>query len=302
MLLRLQSIKEDYILDFDEELTPTEPKEFLDCCWDKYIKGCTDCPLHSNRTQVVKWDGIVNAPIMIILEGVSQNEDRAGLALVGALELNSSLCSRCNNSQKCWGTKMLDGPYRFKKNKAMPECKPKLQEEKTLPENFFLHSAGSILDGLLIKQYKLAYPRNNWVKEYNSNCSTKEEQWEHVSPFFITNATLCFSKNLNTGGYTTPQRIHWEKCRKWLACQWTACQPKIIICLGRTAMSSILGYEERAKSVRPNTLIETKWGPCLYNDHIAATMREPNKVIQSYGYAKQRKTIEMALNYVGLPI
>jgi uracil-DNA glycosylase family 4 len=50
----------------------------------KEIRGCTQCPLHSARTQAVPGTGRTDADIMFIGEAPGYHEDQQGLPFVGA--------------------------------------------------------------------------------------------------------------------------------------------------------------------------------------------------------------------------
>jgi len=47
------------------------------------VRGCTECPLHQERTHAVFGEGPWDAPIMVIGEGPGANEDKLGRPFVG---------------------------------------------------------------------------------------------------------------------------------------------------------------------------------------------------------------------------
>jgi uracil-DNA glycosylase len=93
-----------------------------------------------------------------------------------------------------------------------------------------------------------------------------------------------------------------QKCKKWLTFQWAAVNPELIVCFGRVALGVLVGSEEKAKSVAPNTFVDTKFGKVLFQNHPAFFMREKNIAAKAYGFAKVASTLEKALDYIGLPI
>ena len=65
-------------LQSDENKTPP-PLGFI----HDQLEGCTRCPLHEQRTQIVFGDGDPNANLMFIGEGPGEKEDLLGLPFVG---------------------------------------------------------------------------------------------------------------------------------------------------------------------------------------------------------------------------
>ena len=65
-------------LQSDEKKTPPP----LGLIHDQ-LEGCTRCPLHEQRTQIVFGDGDPNANLMFIGEGPGEKEDLLGLPFVG---------------------------------------------------------------------------------------------------------------------------------------------------------------------------------------------------------------------------
>ena len=300
ILKKIKGIKPEYLLDLEGMEITEDLDDFYNLVKPMFMK-CNDCVLHTSRTQVVAPDGIPRSDIMIVLEGPGFLEDRTGVPLVGPLELRGSRCATCANSDKCFHDKILSRPYGWKKKKlGIADCDEKQTGAITLPDTVYLHSTGSIIDGMLINEWKFAYPRHNWVAQYNEAHPTKP--WPMKSPFFVTNAVLCRAADPLTGKDARPKRTHWEACRKWLTYQWVACDPKIIVCFGRSALATILGNETAALRQKPNEIVVTKFGPVIFNNHPAFFMREENRQIRGLGYAKLKRTFEMALQYAGYPI
>ena len=296
---KIKSIKAEYLVEFEDKELPEDLDQFYNIIKPMMMK-CNDCILHSSRSIVVAPDGKPNTDIMVILEGPGFLEDKTGVPLVGPLELRGSRCSTCANSKPCFNNKYLLAPFKWKKKgEYLKQCTPRPVDKITLPESIYLHSTGSVIDGILMK-WKFMYPRHNWVTQYNTE--HVDNPWTHESPFFITNAVLCRSVDPLTGVDTRPNRTHWEACRKLLVYQWVACNPKIIICFGRTALATILGNDKAALRAKVNEVIDTKFGPVIFNNHPSFYMREENKTIRALGYAKLKRTFEMALEYTGRPI
>jgi DNA polymerase len=63
--------------------SPAERREALKVLYHE-ARGCTCCPLHQTRTQVVFGNGNANAELMFVGEAPGANEDRLGLPFVGA--------------------------------------------------------------------------------------------------------------------------------------------------------------------------------------------------------------------------
>ncbi|MEL7238610.1 MAG: uracil-DNA glycosylase [Planctomycetota bacterium] len=65
---------------------PPEPKkriELLQALNEQEVSGCTQCELHTTRTQTVFGEGNPEAKLMFIGEGPGQNEDETGRPFVG---------------------------------------------------------------------------------------------------------------------------------------------------------------------------------------------------------------------------
>ena len=65
-------------LQIDENKTPPALGFIRD-----QLEGCTRCPLHEQRTQIVFGDGDPNANLMFVGEGPGEKEDLLGLPFVG---------------------------------------------------------------------------------------------------------------------------------------------------------------------------------------------------------------------------
>jgi len=264
------------------------------------LKGCQECLLAANRSSVVLPDGELGAEIMVVAEGPGFLEDRAGIPMVGPLELVSSRCSECSKCSKCFGHRVLKSADSWKKKPStIPKCLPTPSNSYQLPETFYVRSAGSILDGLLLKKWKAAYPRQSWINAFNKQSPTP---WEGNSPWFLTNVVMCRASDFRTDKDITPPTTAKNACRQWLIYQYAAVQPKIIIALGKVALAAILGSEKAASRVRNNTIITTRFGPVLYQVHPANAMREVNSFSKGYAYAKIGEALELALQFCGLQV
>lgn len=300
ILERVSKIDKRYIEDLDPTQIPKDPEQFLTWWWDTYAKKCEECPLSETRNQVVKPDGIANARIMIIGEGPGFLEDLTGVPLVGPLEMKSSHCSGCKNVPTCFSHRMLKAPLALGQAAKAVKCLPNYTGRNHLPHTFYLRSSGAVLDGILLNKWKFNYPRHNWIQQYNK-LHEDEPIVNHISPWYITNVVLCRTTDVAGIKDSPPESVPRNKCKKWLAFQWAAVQPELIVCFGRVALGVLVGSEEGAKSIAPNSMVDTKFGKVLFQNHPAYFMREKGKSIKAYGFAKVASTLEKALNHVGLP-
>jgi len=292
---RIGLVKKDYIEGLDEDACPKDGDEFLNYFWEKEIANCQRCVLSNTRLNVVKWDGVCSADIMIVLEAPSILEDLSAVSFVGPMELRGSRCGKCRNVGECYKSKMLTRVGEWKKKNPKPiVCTPSFTDHNLIKDNFYMRSSGAIFDAILM-EWKFNYPRHNWITQYNEN--NPDNPWKHISPWFITNSTLCFNPDSNK-----IDSVPREKCRRWLAYQWSACNPKITIAFGRMALRSLMGSEEAAKKIKPNDIIQTKFGPVVYSGHPAAAMYEPNKEIRAFKLAIVKSSLEIALDYCGYSI
>jgi uracil-DNA glycosylase len=299
ILERIAIIDKRFIEDLDPTKIPSDPEEFLSWWWNNHAKACEACPLSETRNHVVKPDGNTKAKIMIIGEGPGFLEDLTQTPMVGPLELKSSHCSTCKNAMTCFDHRIIKSPIAIGKSAKAVKCLPNYTGKLQLPYTFYIRSAGAILDGILIKKWKFTYARHNWLQLYNRQHPDKP--LVHDSPWFITNVVLCRTTDVAGLKDSPPESVPRQKCKKHLAFQWAAVNPELVICFGRVALSVLLGSEEAAKSVAPNTIVETKFGPVLFQNHPAWFMREKSRTVKAYGFAKVASTLERGLQYVGLP-
>jgi uracil-DNA glycosylase len=300
ILERVATIDKRYLEDLDAETITKDPQEFLDWWWIKYAQACQECPLSETRNHVVKPDGTSRAKIMIIGEGPGFLEDLTKSPMVGPLELKTSHCGECRNVTVCFNHRMLKIPTALGKSAKAVKCLPNYTGKPQLPNTFFIRSTGAIIDGILFSKWKFNYARQNWIDGYNRLHPTAPI--EHTSPWYITNVVLCRTTDVVGIKDSPPASVPRQKCRKWLAFQWAAVNPELIICFGRVALGVLVGSEEAANKIVPNSFIDTKFGKVLFQNHPAYFMREKGKGVRAYGYAKIASTLEKGLEYVGLPI
>lgn len=299
ILERVALIDKRLVEGLDETTIPTDPQEFLDWWWSQ-AKVCEECPLCETRNSVVKPDGIPSAKIMVISEGPGFLEDLASVPMVGPLELRSSHCNLCSKTTDCFEHRLLNKLTERGKPAKAVECDPNYTGKFSLKNTFYLRSAGAIMDGILIDNWDMTYPRHNWIKHYNT--LHQDQPWTHESPWFFTNVVLCRSTDITGLKDTTPESVPRQKCKRWLVYQWAAVNPELVVCFGRVALGVLMGSEEAAKGIAPNEIVETKFGPVLFQNHPAWFMREKGLNTKAYGFAKVASTLEKALAYVGLPV
>jgi len=299
ILERIATIDKRFIEDLEVEVVPKDPEVFLHWWWDTFAKGCQNCPLSERRNHVVRPDGTSSAKIMIIGEGPGFLEDLTKLPMVGPLELKESHCGKCKNATTCFSQRILRAPLAMGRPAKAVRCLPNYTSKQTLPNTFFIRSAGAVVDGILLKKWKFNYPRHNWIKYYNR--MHPDKPLLHSSPWFVTNVVLCRTTDITGLRDSSPESVPRQKCKKWLTFQWAAVNPELIICFGRVAMGVLIGSEEGAKTIVPNTIVDTKFGPVLFQNHPAYFMRERGRSVKAYGFAKVASTLEKALDYVGLP-
>lgn len=271
---------------------PEDPQEFLEEMW-KDLEVCTRCVLSETRTLVVKPDGTADADIMVVGEGPGFLEDRCGVPLVAPLELRGSRCAQCKFPIRCFGHRILQNPRDFNRKKRELPCTYTPSNTQLLSEDFYIKSAGTIFDGILLHKWGGKFPRHNWVEQYNKSHPTSPAKVK--SPWYITNTLHCRSYDPVKLQDTTPESVPVERCRRWLVFQWAAVNPKVIIAFGRTALS-IFAPGSKAD---PGSLLETPFGPVLFQYHPAHYMRDDSLKTKNLGYAKVAKTMEQSLQIAG---
>jgi uracil-DNA glycosylase len=299
ILDRVAAIRSNLVEGLNYAEIPTDPEEFLEYFWAKEISSCQRCMLAETRSIVAKWDGTTKAKIAVILEGPGFLEDRAGIPLVGPIELRGSRCGTCFNVKECYQHRLMYKPFGKAGEPTGKECTPDIRDKSTLPHSFYLRSTGAIVDAILINNWKFSYPRHNWITRYN--LLHPDAPWTHESPWFFSNIVLCRSWDKEKNKDMPPSTGAKLSCKPWLVFQLAAVNPELILCLGRESLNSLIG-EKPAQSVRPGQFVDSKYGKILYYYHPAHLMRERNKQIKAHNYGKFSRILEQALEYVGLPI
>ena len=294
---RLRSVDKLLSQTLMDQGAPTEPQEFLDWLWP-LISTCSNCPLANGRNTVVKSDGLASASIMVIGEGPGSLEDLSGLPLVGPLELQASRCATCENSLVCYSNKLLRKPTSWGGKRKHVICNERQTGQPTLPHQFYMRSTGAIVDGLLLKKWKMAYPRHCWLGLH----STDSEIEAPCSPFYICNTTHCRSWDKTNLTDHTPTFQCREACRPWFNAEWAAVNPKAIIALGRVALTFLLRSEDKASQVTNGAWVATKYGPTIFSNHPAYYMRLEDQQQKALGYAKLAKVFERALSSCGFQV
>ncbi|HEX5369648.1 MAG TPA: UdgX family uracil-DNA binding protein [Dehalococcoidia bacterium] len=72
--------------------------------------------------------------------------------------------------------------------------------------------------------------------------------------------------------HDTPRASEVRACRPWLAAELEAVKPALIVCLGATAVHSLLGASVRVLANRGKVL-EGDYGPCLVTVHPSSILR-----------------------------
>lgn len=91
---------------------------------------------------------------------------------------------------------------------------------------------------------------------------------------FITNVVKC-----RPPGNRTPTRLELAACRPWLEGQLSSLRPSVVLCVGATAVRSVLGLTEPMRSVHGRVVdLGTSVGVATY--HPAAALRGGPNVVR----------------------
>ena len=284
---------------------PEDPSQFIALLRDR-MSGCQECLLAKTRNSVALADGEHDAEIMIILESPGFMEDLAALPLVGSMELRGSHCGTCSRHVDCYSKRILSNPHEksYARRKRV-DCRPKPTDTNFLDKQFWLRTSGSLVDGILVKSFGMAFPRANWVTQYNKKHPdsplANPETGELVrSPWYFTNAVNCRPFDELSFKDIPPPTVSIRACLSWLLLQHAAVQPKVVIALGAISKNVVMGSQKAGMSARKNTVYDTLFGPAITNIHPASIMRDQSPKRQAMLYMQLRRTFEMALEMAGL--
>lgn len=281
----------------DSELSE-DPEELFNLVLERN-KLCRNCVLSETRNHVVGPDGKFGAPIMVVLEGPGFLEDLTKIPLTGPQQLKSSHCNLCSNVYRCFDQRISFAERKRPVGKKRPiTCEPNYTGNRQIDVPVHMYSSGAVFDGLLQSKYGGVFPRESWRQNY---LALNGEEYPFLSPWFITNAVQCRAWNPSELRDEQPGTLSVNQCRSWLGLQWATLQPKVIVAMGRVALSSIIGNDKLAKSTPFDTLIiDEKLGPIIYTKHPAANMRIRDPHRQAIGHAKTGKALDRALQLAGL--
>lgn len=303
ILKRAKAVLSTCVTEEEAQAAPHDRQEFLDWWWKELGGPCTRCVLSTTRCQTVKPDGRVDhgrPMVLVVGEGPGEMENFTGLPLVGPMELRGSRCGHCQLVGGCYSHKMLyrlDGRHPRKKTIV---CAPQIGPDALLTQKFYLQSAGSIVDAVLMKAWNMSYPRQNWLDYYNE--LHVDAPWVHHSPWFFTNSILCRSFDTQLNKDKEPGTIPKRECKKWLIWQWAAVQPRVTILLGVPALEAMVSNKaQRAGIIAGEPFEHPKLGTMIFQSHPARMMREENEATQALMFAKLGETFRRALDLCGYP-
>lgn len=93
---------------------------------------------------------------------------------------------------------------------------------------------------------------------------------------YITNAVKHFSWELRGKRrmHKTPTQQEVAACLDWLLAEIRLVAPRLIVCLGATAVRALLGPKMRVL-VNRGRILESEWGPILVTVHPSSILRTP---------------------------
>ncbi len=112
------------------------------------------------------------------------------------------------------------------------------------------------------------------------------------------NAVICNIVKCRPPGNRTPTVAEGEKCLPFLRAQVDIVRPRIIVCLGATAVRHIISPDARITRVR-GQWAERKgfWITATY--HPAALLRDPSRKVEAW---EDMKSLQAKMKELGLPV
>jgi uracil-DNA glycosylase len=97
--------------------------------------------------------------------------------------------------------------------------------------------------------------------------------------------------------HQTPRAGEVRACLPWLEAEIDAVRPKLIACLGATAVSALLGDRARVTRDRRRVL-ESDYGPCLVTVHPSGLLRIENEAERDAAYQAFVQDLRHGLDYL----
>jgi DNA polymerase len=82
-----------------------------------------------------------------------------------------------------------------------------------------------------------------------------------------------------------PRISEMKACWPWLEAELAAVQPRLIVCLGATAVQAVLGSKATLKELR-GRIVDSPVGPVIATLHPAAVLRAPDRDARAAAYAQ----------------
>ena len=98
--------------------------------------------------------------------------------------------------------------------------------------------------------------------------------------------------------HQTPRASEVRACRPWLEAEVDAIRPDLVVCLGATAVASVLGPDVRVLRDR-GKVIESEFGACLVTIHPSALLRVDGEAEREAGYKAFLSDLRRGLDYLG---
>lgn len=228
-------------------------------------RDCTKCSLCKNtpkNTEIlpglpVFGEGVIDAEVMMVLEGPGNFECRTGVPLTGSMELRVSHCNQCTGFEKCYTEPGQPNVFKRFLNDPMEECEfhPLTEENRLIILKSRLvkhrnnpHTTGQYIDEALGDVGLMRSTPGKWKKTMEK---LDPDNIKNLPEFikantYITNAVR--HRSCSGPRNVDPTKAQIEACNPYLEMTVELVRPKVIVAFGIPALTALDPIVDMSKS------------------------------------------------------